>query len=1175
MANEYLKRTPTSTGNRKVFTWSSWLKKDEINAPARLIGNYSAGTTQSSIQFGYRNSVSTDGAIRLFNIISGTTDALFEFDPLFRDYSSWFHLLLSVDTTLSNADDRIIFYINGVRQEPLASTYVASGQNSEFSFNTPLSTNGSPTIGSAGGNGEYWEGEICDVFWVDGQALTPEVFGFYKDGNGYISAGSTQATDFRNGQWVPRTPREIKNLINDNGGFGVNGFYLPMNDSSNFGADFHTTPNSIITLKGENLPQPRNGAPDTTDAYVSQLREDPYAANLVLAVPGISTATGPNLVTNGNFDSNIGGWVADSGATLSHSSGSLRITVSSTAGARQSFAVESGKRYTLSFRVRTDGTNFANFAVDLGSTINYVGNESSTNWVTYSESFVANSSTAELRPYKALGGWAEFDDIVFKQEDAPLDYSADIKGSGTNKTLTANGNAGVGYEIPSYYGSALSFDGTDDYFSTPNVSDFQFGTGDFTIEAWAYSFSGTWSLIMAQGTTGDAGRTLFGVSNTGQLVIQTGDQSIASSAGVVTSEQWNHCAVVRENGVGTLYLNGVAVGINTVYTNSIQNTTLYVGKDVGWTNTSAKMYLQDLRVYKGVAKYKGGFDVPKPYTPVGIESWRAVSDTCQNNFATWNPLDRQNNTGTPTNGNLTTGNEVGNYSIRATIAVSTGKWYWEFTPTSTIQNHHGIVGTEAYIGSNYLGQTLDSWGMYDNNGNKRNNGSFETYGSAFSAYDVGMVALDKINGKIWWGKNGYWFTDGDPASGTNPAFANINTVVGTEGYVSPSQLQYRSCSYNFGQNPTFSGNITAGTYTDSNGKGLFKYQPPEGFLALCEDNLPTPAIKDPGEHFKTVLYTGDGNSGKSVDGVGFQPDFVWAKQRDEVRYNSIYDSVRGPDLLLRSDNTAGDVDAAGTGLLSFDTDGFSVGIDNGINKSGNPFVAWCWKAGGPAVTNTDGSITSQVSANQTAGFSIVTATMVSGVKTIGHGLEKTPKFIITKQTNGTTGWYCYHSALGATKNIRLDLSNVEATSSSIWNDTEPTSSVFTMGSGFGNSESYVAYCWSEIEGFSKFGSYTGNGDADGPFVYCGFKPAFLLLKIASPAGQERDWHIYDSARNSTNPVGLNLRPSTTSSEINEPGIDFLSNGFKIRENYVFSNYSTGTIIFAAFAESPFKYANSK
>ena len=291
MANEVLHRECLSTGNRKVFTWSSWIKCDKFTGPVRLWSHYfDGGSAQSAIQFGYRNGASQEGAIRVFNVVSGgSMSGLFELDTLLRDYSGWFHLLVSVNTTLSTADDRIKIYINGVRQQPFAATYSAPAINEEYSWNSRLSLNGNrgQVIGSydSGSGGERWEGQLTDVFWVDGQALTPEVFGFYKDGNGYISAGSTQATDFRNGQWVPRTPREIKNLINDNGGFGVNGFYLPMNDSSNFGADFHCDSNSIIKLKGEDLPQPRNGAPTTTDAYVSQLRDDPYAANLVLAMP--------------------------------------------------------------------------------------------------------------------------------------------------------------------------------------------------------------------------------------------------------------------------------------------------------------------------------------------------------------------------------------------------------------------------------------------------------------------------------------------------------------------------------------------------------------------------------------------------------------------------------------------------------------------------------------------------------------------------------------------------------------------------------------------------------------------------------------------------------------------------------------------------------------------------
>jgi hypothetical protein len=381
-------------------------------------------------------------------------------------------------------------------------------------------------------------------------------------------------------------------------------------------------------------------------------------------------------------------------------------------------------------------------------------------------------------------------------------------------------------------------------------------------------------------------------------------------------------------------------------------------------------------------------------------------------------------------------------------------------------------------------------------------------------------------------------------------------------------------SINFGQNPTFSGNTTAGTFTDSNGKGLFKYQPPSGFLSLCEDNLPTPAISDPGKYFKTVLFRADGNA-RGITGVGFKPDLVWFKFRNAVDNHVLVDSVRGVGKRLFSDLTNAELDTP-TSLMSFDDDGFSIGTNGSINTANRDLVVWCWRAGaGTTSTNTNGSITSVVSVNQDAGFSIVSFTaQTSGSSTVGHGLGKPPAFWIYKPRNNTTGWYVYHKSLGASAWLNFNTAAATTVNNAAWGGVNPTSSVFTHGSGLVNQGNIIMYCWAEIEGFSKFGSYVGNGNADGPFVYCNFSPAFVLIKRAT--GGTGNWAIFDNSRDSTNPVfGYLVAESSAVEERGTAVIDFTSNGFKIRNSWTTINSSGDTIIFAAFAQSPFSYSNSK
>jgi len=327
-----------------------------------------------------------------------------------------------------------------------------------------------------------------------------------------------------------------------------------------------------------------------------------------------------------------------------------------------------------------------------------------------------------------------------------------------------------------------------------------------------------------------------------------------------------------------------------------------------------------------------------------------------------------------------------------------------------------------------------------------------------------------------------------------------------------------------------------------------------------------------------VLWDGDDNNGRSITGVGFQPDLVWIKKRNGTNDHNLFDSIRGSNIALFSSNTNGDT-AYTDRLFSFDGDGFTVGSSVAINQSSRSFVAWCWKAGGPAVTNTDGSITSQVSANQTAGFSIVSYTGdgSDANRTVGHGLGKTPAFIIVKaRDEASRHWLIWHNAYG---NDEAMLFDTGTPAGSRFGPDAPTSNVFGVYGGQGNrgTTKFISYCWTEIEGFSKFGSYVGDARTDGPFVYCGFKPAWVMIKAASVA--TNGWVIMDNARSSDNPNGETIFANTSNTEytnISPREMDFVSNGFKIRAGAgTERNTSGATYIFAAFAESPFTTANAK
>ena len=330
-------------------------------------------------------------------------------------------------------------------------------------------------------------------------------------------------------------------------------------------------------------------------------------------------------------------------------------------------------------------------------------------------------------------------------------------------------------------------------------------------------------------------------------------------------------------------------------------------------------------------------------------------------------------------------------------------------------------------------------------------------------------------------------------------------------------------------------------------------------------------INKPNEYFNTKLYTGDGNSSHAITGVGFQPDWVWIKRRNDVDSHFIYDSVRfdGSNAYwLQTNNT--NAEGSDRPLTAFGSDGFTIGSNNsGLNANSSTYVSWNWLASNTTASNTDGSITSTVSANTTAGFSIVSYTGTGSNATVGHGLGAVPRMIIVKRRDGSDSWVVQHGSLGSGKALNLDSTGAVQTYDPYWNATEPTTSVFSIGTDGrtnGSSETYIAYCFADKKGYSKFGSYTGNGNADGTFIYTGFKPAFVIIKGSSGI---TNWTMYDNKRDPFNTTTQNLRPNTSGAETTDHDIDMLSNGFKHRGSGSGGNGSGISYIYMAFAENPF------
>jgi len=556
------------------------------------------------------------------------------------------------------------------------------------------------------------------------------------------------------------------------------------------------------------------------------------------------------------------------------------------------------------------------------------------------------------------------------------------------------------------------------------------------------------------------------------------------------------------------------------------------------------------------------------FTPTNLASTDQMLDTPTNNFATLNAVDKDGQTNSE--GNLKVSGDVVYGMQRGTTGVSSGKWYFE-ARLNVSQNDTAIALANEIenVYTRFTGETTNSVG-YLADGRFFYNSSSTSY-SSLAQGDIFQMAFDADTGKIWIGKNNTWQNSGNPASGTG----QVQTVSWDFFLPAARTVTTGELIFNFGQEGSFAGTATAQGNTDANGYGDFYYAPPTGFLALCTQNLATvlsPTIDDGSQYFNTVLYTGNGST-QSITGVGFQPDFVWLKDRSFTYSHQLHDSNRGASAGYLASNTT-DAENPTYPLTSFDSDGWTTvsGGTPGQNASGDTFVSWQWKANaGSTSSNIDGSIASTVQANTTAGFSIVTYTGTQANATVGHGLGVAPKFIITKCRSAINGWPVYHYSLLATDFVRLNETAATATNSVVWNNTEPTSTVFTVGANDENNKSganQLAYCFAEIEGYSKFGKYTGNGSSDGTFVYTGFKPAFTLIKRTDAAGFS--WGIYDNKRPEYNLVDKYLIANQSLAEQSGNNeLDLLSNGMKMRSGNGGTNASGGTYIYMAFASNPF------
>ena len=531
------------------------------------------------------------------------------------------------------------------------------------------------------------------------------------------------------------------------------------------------------------------------------------------------------------------------------------------------------------------------------------------------------------------------------------------------------------------------------------------------------------------------------------------------------------------------------------------------------------------------------------FTSSGLAAADQMSDSPTKNWCTYNLL-RTRGTNTLSNGNLQAAAGSAGAYVTSTFGVSSGKWYWEYTFTGTYNFPIvGIMGTALYQDA-YPSQLTNAVLYYSSNGNKYIDSTGSSYGASYAVSDKIGVALNLDDNEITFFKNN-----------------------STQGAISISNREYTPL---VGEEGSSNGGIIANF-----GQSDFEYTPPTGFKALNTSNLPAPTIKDGSAYFQPKIYTGS-TSAQDITFSGnsdLPPDWLWFKARSASDH-FVFDRLRGVLKTISTNDKTAEVTSTGS-MTAFGADGFSLGdggSDNDINGvDGTNYVVWGWAAYGSGSSNEDGSInTTATSANTTAGFSISTFTGTGSGATVGHGLGAKPSVVLVKCFGTASTHWIINDWSGDYSN-KLKLNENEAASSSSGFVTAASSTTFTLGTDTdvnGSSRTYVAYCFAEIPGYSKISSYTGNNNADGPFVFTDFAPAYVLWKNRTTAGNH--WIVADRARSPQNVSVERLFPDLTNAESTSTAMcDFLSNGFKIRSTMGEINTSGDTIIYMAFAENPF------
>jgi hypothetical protein len=1104
--NSYLSRTPTSAGNRKTWTWSGWVKRGNSGAEQYLISQYTSSTNQLGIRFNADNT---------FEIVeyTGSYQIRLVTSQVFRDTGSWYHFVVSVDTTQATSSDRVSIYVNGSKVTSFStSTYPSLNRDTNFN------TTGAHYLGNRPTN-IVFDGYLAEVNFIDGTALDASSFG-----------------EFKEGIWIPKDPTGLT--------YGTNGFRLPFTETTT-AEGFNT-----VTYTGNGATQSIEGVGFEPDLIWAKNRSDTNSHWWVDSVRGVNKRLISNSTAAEDTPSNLHSSFDSDGFTVgSNTEGNKN------ANNYVAWCWDAG---TGSAASNTDGsiTSTVKANQDYGfSIVNFVSTGSA-GTVGHGLGVTPKLIIAKQRP--ASSAWAVYNETIGATKRLQLQATdAATTDSSWNNTAPTS----------TVFSQSLT------------------GTSGRNIIAYCFADVTGHQKIGTYTGTGSSGNAITGLGFKPAWIMIKKTDSI---------EDWCIYDNTRNPGASTdtrLEANDNAAEVSA---SSIEITFDSDGFTANGTNSSINtsggtyIYLA-IADTRNAAFWTDASGNGNDWEPNALQHSDVMPDTPTDGFATLNPLVGSRSYSVNfTEGNLefsATSTSSGQWRTSATGmgVTGSGKYYTEINVIDgTSLVFSGVTQRDSAEGhqDTYIGNASGAgWGYYNSNGLLYNIGGTgsTSYGATYTTGDIIGIALDLDGGNLTFYKNNVSQGVAVSSLDTSKTYF-IGASVRWNGVNAGSKV-----IMNFGQDSSFNANEIAQGNADDNGKGDFYYAPPSGYLALCNANLPDPAIdpnagENPEDYFNTVTYTGTG-SARSITGVGFQPDWVWIKDRSTNYAHQLTDSVRGATKTLFSNLTnVENTDAQK--LTSFDTDGFSYGTNVGGNTSSNSYVAWNWLAGGTGVSNTDGSITSTVSANTEAGFSVVTYTGTGANATVGHGLDSAPDMYIVRNRNDVSNWITYHKDSKSSgfdaEDCFVSLNEPNGvTDSTVWNNTAPTSSVFSLGTSNqinGSSDDMIAYCFHGVEGFSKFGSYEGNGAADGTFVYTGFRPAWLMVKGIDAS---QNWHMVDNTRDTDNVVEKYLIANLSQAEATADIVDFLSNGFKLRNSAGSINTSGQTYIYMAFAEQPFKYSNAR